>query len=247
MLAEFVGVLYTVSEVKNVTDFGEKLTALRRRAGLSQKELAARLQVFGVTVTNQAISKWEKGQTQPNADQFLALCRAMDVENIAGEFLGHRSGVLRGLNDEGVRRVREYAELLRESGRFALTEVSAVPGRTLPLYSLAVSAGTGQLLDSDDFENVTVGPEVPDTADYGVRVAGDSMEPRYHDGQTVWVQYRRTLRSGETGIFLYEGNAYLKCLLGDEAGVRLHSLNPDYHDIPINSEQELRVLGRVVV
>ena len=225
---------------------GEKLAVLRRRAGLSQKDLAARLELFGVHVSNQAVSKWEKGLTQPNADQFLALCRALDAENIALEFFGRRSGLIRDLNDEGIRRLREYADLLRASGMYALPEAERAE-RVLPLYSLAVSAGTGQFLDSDDFESVIVGADVPAEADYGVRVAGDSMSPRYLDGQTVWVQYRRTLRSGEIGIFLYDDNAYMKQLLVDESGVRLHSLNPEYADIPIRSEEELRVLGRVVM
>ena len=232
-----------------MNDFSETLAALRRRAGLSQKALAQRLAAYGVRVTNQAVSKWEKGQTQPNADQFLALCRALDAEDAAGAFLGRRSGVLRGLNDLGVRKVREYADLLRASGLYAAAEhapEAETPARVLPLYTLAVSAGTGQFLDSDDFESVIVGADVPDTADYGVRVAGDSMEPRYRDGQTVWVQYRRTLRSGEIGVFLYDDNAYLKQLIVDDAGVRLHSLNPDYRDIVVNAAAELRVLGRAV-
>ena len=227
-------------------NIGEKLAALRRRAGLSQKELAERLAAYGVNVSNQAVSKWEKGLTQPNADQFLALCRTLDAENIGAEFFGRRSGMLRGLNDEGVRKLREYADLLRASGLYALPAEEHAE-RVLPLYSLAVSAGTGQFLDSDDFESVIVGADVPETADYGVRVAGDSMEPRYADGQTVWVQYRRTLRSGEIGVFLYDDNAYLKQLIADEQGVRLHSLNPAYSDIPICSAGELRILGRVVM
>ena len=81
-----------------MTNLGEKLTALRRRAGLSQTELAARLAAYGVDVTNRAVSKWENGATQPSAEQFLALCRALDVENISAEFLGKHSGLLRGLN-----------------------------------------------------------------------------------------------------------------------------------------------------
>lgn len=225
---------------------GEKLAELRRRAGLSQKDLAERLSIYGVHVSNQAVSKWEKGLTQPNADQFLALCRALDAENIAAEFFGRRGGLLRGLNDAGVSKLREYADLLRASGLYAAAAEAATE-RVLPLYSLAVSAGTGQFLDSDDFESVIVGADVPDAADYGVRVAGNSMEPRYQDGQTVWVQYRRTLRSGEIGIFLYDDNAYLKQLIVDETGVRLHSLNPDYSDIAIPSASELRILGRVVM
>ena len=231
-------------------NLGETLAELRRRAGLSQKELAARLVGFGVTVSNQAVSKWEKGLTQPNAEQFLALCRALDAENAVSVFFGRRGGLLRGLNDLGVRKVREYADLLRASGLYDAAEdapAAETPTRVLPLYTLAVSAGTGQFLDSDDFESVIVGADVPDTADYGVRVAGNSMEPRYQDGQTVWVQYRRTLHSGEIGVFLYDDNAYLKQLIVDDTGVRLHSLNPDYSDIVVGAAGELRVLGRAVV
>ena len=232
-----------------MNNFGETLAALRRKAGLSQKELAERLTACGVRVSNQAVSKWENGLTQPSAEQFLALCRVLEPVNAAGTFFGRRSGLLRGLNELGAHKVREYADLLRASGLYAAEEdaPAEAPTRVLPLYTLAVSAGTGQFLDRDDFESVIVGADVPDTADYGVRVAGNSMEPRYLDGQTVWVQYRRTLHSGEIGVFLYDDNAYLKQLIVDDTGVRLHSLNPDYSDIVIGAAGELRVLGRAVV
>ena len=227
--------------------FGDTLTALRKASGLSQKELAVRLTAYGVSVTNQAVSKWEKGITQPNADQFLALCRALEVEDIGAVFFGEGAGLLRGLNDVGARKVREYAELLRASGFYRRAEETAEPQRILPLYTLAVSAGPGEFLDSEDFESVIVGADVPDAADYGVRVAGDSMEPRYRNGQTVWVQRCRTLHSGEIGVFVYEDSAYLKQLMVEPDGVRLHSLNPAYHDIIVFDTAELRVLGRAVV
>ena len=232
-----------------MADLGETLGTLRRQAGLSQTELAARLAAYGVDVTNRAVSKWENGLTQPSAEQLLALCRVLEPVNAVGALFGQRGGLLRGLNELGVRKVREYADLLRASGLYPAADATAAeaPTRVLPLYTLAVSAGTGQFLDSDDFESVIVGADVPDTADYGVRVAGNSMEPRYQDGQTVWVQYRRTLHSGEIGVFLYDDNAYLKQLIVDDTGVRLHSLNPEYSDILVGAAGELRVLGRAVV
>ena len=36
---------------------------------------------------------------------------------------------------------------------------------------------------------------MPEAANFGVRVAGDSMEPRFHSGQTVWVHQQPTLVS----------------------------------------------------
>ena len=114
-------------------NLGETLAELRRRAGLSQKELAARLVGFGVTVSNQAVSKWEKGLTQPNAEQFLALCRALDAENAVSVFFGRRGGLLRGLNDLGVRKVREYADLLRASGLYDAEEDAPAAPTTMSL------------------------------------------------------------------------------------------------------------------
>ena len=93
---------------------------------------------------------------------------------------------------------------------------------------------------------VEVGEDVPEGSHFGVRVAGDSMEPVFHDGQTVWVHQQRSLMTGEIGIFLYDGNAYLKQLVALRDSLALHSLNPKYTDIVISPELPLRVLGKVM-
>lgn len=227
-------------------NIGEIFNQRRKELGLSQSELAEKLVKEGISVTNQAISKWENGSTYPNAKQFLSLCRALEIGDINARFLGESSGdILSGLDAAGRRKVMDYIELLHDSGRYKISELK---GRTrcLPLYSLPVSAGTGQFLDSEDYEMTEVGPEVSESANFGVRVAGDSMEPRFHDGQTVWVSQQHSLMTGEIGIFLYDGNAYLKQLVAGEDRLVLHSLNPAYDDIPVSPELPLRVLGKVV-
>ena len=57
---------------------------------------------------------------------------------------------------------------------------------------------------------------------------------------------RPTLAPGEIGVFLYDGNAYLKQLRRDGGRVWLHSLNPAYHDLEISDAFPLRVLGKAV-
>ena len=219
----------------------------RRKLGLSQSELALLLGGEGIDVTNQAISKWENGATLPNAKQFLVLCRVLEIDDIGGEFLGgSRSGVLAGLDSAGRKKAMEYIELLRDSGRYAM-QPEPTRRRSLPLYSISVSAGTGQFLDSEDYEMTEVGPEVSESANFGVRVAGDSMEPKFHDGQTVWIRQQHSLMTGEIGIFLYDGCAYLKQLVAVDDYLALHSLNPAYPDIKISPELPLRVLGKVLV
>ena len=54
--------------------FSEKLVGLRRKAGLSQEELASRLEV-----SRQAVSKWESGQTLPDLERAVALSRLFGV------------------------------------------------------------------------------------------------------------------------------------------------------------------------
>lgn len=230
----------------NIANIGEILNIRRRELGLSQAELAALLRDEGVYVTNQAISKWENGSTLPNAKQFLILCRVLEIDDIGGEFLvGGKGGLLAGLDNLGRKKVKEYIELLRSSGLYD-AEPEPVRMRTLPLYSIAVSAGTGQFLDSEDYEMTEVGPEVPENANFGVRVSGDSMEPQFHDGQTVWIRQQHSLMTGEIGIFLYDGCAYLKQLVAVDDYLALHSLNPAYPDIEISPELPLRVLGKVL-
>ena len=234
------------------TDIGALIAERRREKGMNQAELAAALDELGFGVTNQAVSKWEKGATLPNARQFLAICDVLGIEDIRGTFSGTGGELLAGLNREGRGRALEYIQLLRESRRFSYEEPrpakkpQPVRLRTLPLYSLAVSAGTGQFLDSEDYDMTEVGPEVPDGANFGVRVAGDSMEPRFHDGQTVWVSQQHSLMTGEIGIFLYDGCAYLKQLVAGDGYLALHSLNPAYPDIRISPALPLRVLGKVL-
>ena len=229
-----------------IDNIGEIFYLRRKELGLSQSELAEKLNADGICVTNQAISKWENGSTYPNAKQFLSLCRALEINDINARFLGEiPRDILSGLDAAGRRKVMDYIELLHDSGRYKVSE-NKVRTRFLPLYSLPVSAGTGQFLDSEDYEMTEVGAEVSESANFGVRVAGDSMEPRFHDGQTVWVSQQHSLMTGEIGIFLYDGNAYLKQLVAGEDRLVLHSLNPAYDDIPVSPELPLRVLGKVV-
>ena len=53
-------------------------------------------------------------------------------------------------------------------------------------------------------------PNVPEDTDFGIRVTGDSMLPRYVPGQIVFVEQCKELFDGEIGVFIYDGNAYIK-------------------------------------
>ena len=115
--------------------------------------------------------------------------------------------------------------------------------RTLPLYDLPVSAGVGVMLDSDTADEITVSDNTRTReADFALRISGNSMEPRYRDGDILLVQETDTVEFGELGIFILDGNGFFKVFGGD----RLFSLNKEYGDILLKDFDDVRVAGRVI-
>ena len=221
---------------------GEILGELRRESGLTLRGVCAELAGRGFEIQPAGVSKWEKDMTMPNAAQFLALCEIYSVSDIALTFAG-RSSPLAGLNAAGRRLVEDYVRVLAASGLYSDEEPAA--GRVLPLYDLAVSAGTGQFLDSEG--SVPIDAEnAPQRADFALRVAGDSMEPVIADGAVLWVRRCAELAPGRIGIFVLNGQAYCKRLRRGARGAELVSENPAYAPISPREGDSLRVLGEVI-
>ena len=115
--------------------------------------------------------------------------------------------------------------------------------RPVLLYDLPVSAGPGVYLDDSIAEEISI-PSNERTAstDFALRISGNSMEPKYHDGDIVLVEDTDSVEIGELGIFVLDGNGYFKKYGGD----RLISLNSDYGDILLRDYAEAVCCGRVV-
>jgi transcriptional regulator with XRE-family HTH domain len=54
--------------------FGDELRRLRRKAGMTQEEVAAKARL-----TREYISELERGKYTPTIDVFIRLCRAVDA------------------------------------------------------------------------------------------------------------------------------------------------------------------------
>ncbi len=121
--------------------------------------------------------------------------------------------------------------------------VGGVGKRAILLYDLSVSAGTGVYLDDTQTTEISI-PDNEKTriADFALRINGNSMEPKYHDGDIVLVEDTDSVEVGELGIFVLDGNGYFKQFGGD----RLISLNDDYGDILLQGYSEVVCCGRVV-
>lgn len=230
-------------------DFGSIIANKRKYRKLSQPQLAALLCERGLDVKAHSISKWEKNVNLPNVLQFFALCEILEISDINRTFqIGTDEKLFSKLNDEGQAKVLDYMNLLMKSGEYIREKpiIYQFPRRTLSLYDLPVSAGTGQFLDSDRFSEIEVGDEVSSSADFGVRVCGDSMEPLYLDGQIIWIHKQETLEEGEIGVFFLDGDAYVKKYHQSDSGIQLISLNKKYAPIQVTSGSTLKTFGKVV-
>lgn len=253
---------YHAVEEREKNIVGSRIDEARKRAGLSLAEFSELLTRYGVTVSPSAINKWTMGIVVPNAYQLLAVCHALDLDVDVTYFCADHTPVL---NEEGMEKVRTYRDDLIASGRYKPpVKAAAIRYVDWPVSNLAVSAGTGEFLGDGSFEIVSF-PEntVPEGAAFGIRVAGDSMEPVYHDGQIVWVQPCEALSVGEIGIFIYDGQGYLK-VYGEKEPDAAHieeftdsygcvhpqpvmiSDNQAYAPKAVEPETDFRIVGRVL-
>lgn len=115
--------------------------------------------------------------------------------------------------------------------------------KSILLYNLPVSAGPGVYLDDELAEQISIPlNEKTESADFALKISGNSMEPKYHDGDIVLVEDTESVNVGELGIFILDGNGYFKKYGGD----RLISLNEEYGDILLRDYVEHVCCGRVV-
>lgn len=62
------------------------LKETRKKSNLSVKEVAQKLSEKSLSVAEKTIYGWESGQTQPDADTLLILCKIYNIDNILGAF-----------------------------------------------------------------------------------------------------------------------------------------------------------------
>ena len=254
------GPVYDASVARDRNEIGDKIKELRRSEKLSLKDFAAELEKRGVNTSVSAISKWELGQTLPNAYQLLAVFDCFGIADPSAYFTG-----MNRLNEEGLRKAADYREDLIASGRYspdsAFSQAEVIYIR-MPVSLVPASAGTGDILDEEMFEYRTFpAEEVPEGADFAVRVDGDSMSPEYEDGQIVWVKRAAALVPGEEGLFVLNGNGYIKqyqerdpedrAEFTDSRGV-LHrqpvlvSYNEAYAPMAVGINDSFRICGKIL-
>ena len=227
-------------------ELSKHLSRLRKSQRMTQSSVAEFLSKRArKNYTFKTISQWETGVSEPSVEAFLLLCELYEVRDIQQEFgmSGTKRSVsetVRALNTLGSERLGEYTRLLLRDPKFC--ELPKEKTRVIRLYDLPVSAGHGVFLDGADYEEYETSDNAAEDADFAVRIQGDSMSPRFADGQVVYIEKTDTLEPNEIGIFTLNGEALCKKLGRGE----LISLNSAYDPIEIGEYDSLFALGRVL-
>lgn len=251
-------------------EIGRIIKESRNAAGLTQLQVSEAL-----GRPQNTISAWEMGRAQPDANTlfelFQVLGRSVDeafgftknAPPLSGEALkmardydrldAHGQKVVRVITDEELVRCQEEQNILERLGPPKVLKLPKARKHgglvEIKVYDLPAAAGLGNELGEPDF-HLEQYPDfvLPHGTDFGIRIDGDSMEPKLHDGYTAFVQTTRELDSGEIGLFVLNCKSYIKRLTVDRERreMRLVSLNRTYEPIVISEFDDFRILGRVL-
>ena len=229
-------------EVIALPAFCDALKQARLRAGLTQLQVARSLGVTASTYCG-----YETGKREPDVPKLRRLALLLHLSGDELLCLPHAAPPVSAQELELVRQLRSLDEHGHRVVRLVLDEelsrsrseklLDSVPFR---VSEQPAAAGLGAYLGAEAFKTVLVRRNaLPRGASFGVPVQGDSMEPKYRDGDVLIVS-DLTPEPGDVGVFIMEGAGYVKVMGSGE----LLSLNPAYAPIPMT--EGIRSCGKVI-
>ena len=260
-----------MDEKKRMQIIAENITYFRKQRGITQKELAKEVGITASTMTDyiKLRSAPSFGVIQKLADYFGVKKSDIDTtfkEESTNSLPDTPDLLTQQITDKVVQLTPDNKKIVLRTSEELLerqkanggtyrqkneeeTKINEVSEKVVQFYGYdyydhATSAGTGQYLNDVRVERIELPVDVD--ADFVIPIKGDSMEPDYQDGDLVFIQTSVDLNDGVIGVFNYNGEAYIKQLVIDEDQAYLHSLNPEYKDMPITPETDFRIIGEVV-
>ena len=225
--------------------FGEKIKEARLAQHLNQEELAER-----IGSKYRSVSTWENGTAKPDYPTLIRLCEVLKTS--PNHLLGFDLSVdTPSLTEWAI--LHKYRDI-DEIGKDAVSAVLDAEYRRIvkpkkarllkvDFYNYPASAGTGNFLETETPDEILVKEcSEAEDADYVIPISGDSMEPTYHDGDKVFVEKCDSVEIGEIGIFIVNGEAFIK-ELGNKC---LISHNSAYKPIKLGSSDSIYCCGRVL-
>ena len=242
---------------------GEKITQIRLYNGAKYQavEEAPAGTIAAVTGLSQSYAGEGLGAEQERSSPLLEPVISCRVTLPEGTDPHTALAQLRQLEQEDPQLHLEWEEQKREIRVRLMGEIQReiLQSVAMERFGLAIGFEAGSILyketiaapvEGKDFEPYELGPDDPQGAAYAIRVQGDSMEPDFPDGSTVFVNHDAIV-NGDIGVFCVDGGTVIKQYYRDPFGMTyLFSLNRKRADadVPIypSSSQTLVCQGRVI-
>lgn len=230
---------------------GHQIKLFRTSIGLTQKELAEKLGMGHTTIAN-----YEKGFRSPKKDTLFDLADVFGVS--IDDLFPDRSistsphSPVATISPKVVYLDQELKEPRHSAwighGEQLLKEQS-LELREEPLFEYRIyeklSAGTGTAIYEDHSYDLVYFDKDLDH-DIASWIYGDSMEPKYHNGQVALIKETGFDYDGAIYAVVWDGQTYIKKVYREEDGLRLVSLNDKYSDKFAPYDEDPRIIGKIV-
>ena len=258
----------------SVTEIGRRLKKARLDAGLTQKEVSAKL-----GITYQAISNYERGTNRVDTDTLSRLCQIYGIrigdllhtpawdDNMFAAFNSAATDQERdyyielwGCPEELIeyqnnRREPDHSPLSSEDERILYAYHNGlIPKNVVPLPDMrkipligAIACGAPILAEEHIEGHVDIPAQIH--ADFALICKGDSMiKARIFDGDIVYIRQQETVENGEIAAVLIDNESTLKRVRLFDDRIILEPENPMYKPMVYWNEDmnAVRILGKAV-
>ena len=231
---------------------GEKIREYRILKGLTQKELAHKIDMGDTTVAN-----YEKGFRTPKKNTLFKLANAFDI-SIDDLFPPIHSPSISLDTSDTARAISDTVEKLEEPRRVIVLDTAKTQldeqnraqndvHEELTEYHVfeKLSAGNGyDYMEDRNYDVVFFNKDIDH--DFASWVYGDSMEPKFLDGSVALIKDTGWDYDGAIYAVDWDGQSYIKKVYKEKDGLRLVSINDKYDDKFAKWEEEPRIIGKVV-
>lgn len=221
---------------------GSRIESLRANKGISQLELA---KMLGYK-SDSTISKWESGASIPTGTKIVKLAQVLGTSTdyilygVEKPAVSDIQSIYDDLNDINKKKVVDLALALRDKQNRKPIQMTTV------FITGFVSAGNGVMQDDYVDAEITIpSNEVPDEFDSIAKVIGESMSPKIKDGDLLFIKHTPQVENNDIAIFQVNGENYVKQFKSNGTPY-LKSLNPDYENVYLSENDDIRTIGEVV-
>jgi len=238
-----------------MNSFKDRLKQIMSERKISQSELSRR-----TGIGRNSISDYLNGKYEAKQDKVFELAKALNVNE--AWLMGFDISKNRKIENNDITSIYSKLTPPRQSNvlKYATNQLeeqnndsdnlvdfnSYIQEKSeVDIYGCA-SAGIGERLYNEPISKEFVRGYVP-AHDIALKVNGDSREPLFKNGQIIFIEKSHTIKDGQIGVFIINGDAYVKKVYVEDNRLTLVSLNKKYKDLYFYDNESVRLVGKVIL